>query len=119
MYVLGYLYYLNQTLTRRTPRLPVSNRPGLSARIGAAAGAGLAAWRRARTRRAVRRELSALSDHALKDIGLERRLIDEAAERITAKAERAGAIVRTADGAEMASGEAKGHAPAAGAVGCG
>jgi uncharacterized protein YjiS (DUF1127 family) len=90
MYILGYIYYLNQTLTGGLAYPPAdhiragnTNRseegPGITARIGTALRRAWVTARRRQVRGSVERTLRRLPDWTLRDIGIPRAEIPEAA----------------------------------------
>ena len=90
MYILGYIYYLNQTLTGGLAYPPADrirarnpNRsdegPGITARIGTALRRAWVTARRRQVRGSVERTLRRLPDWTLRDIGIPRAEIPEAA----------------------------------------
>jgi uncharacterized protein YjiS (DUF1127 family) len=104
MYILGYIYYLNQTLTGGLAYPPADhvrtgNRNQAPAkRLGRRApGAGLiGAVRRWWAQRAAERDLQALSDRMLRDIGIQRGEIPKVVARLIAneEAKAARAVAR-------------------------
>ena len=100
MHVLGYLNHLKHTVG---PARVSQARPGILAAARNTARKARAGYRHWATRRAVVRELRAMPDWALRDIGVERAHIREVAESIARKErETGGGACRTFQGAAPA-----------------
>lgn len=98
MYILGYIYYLNQTLTgglaypksghvRAESWSQDEGGPGIVARIGAALRRAWTVARRRQIRGSIVRTLQRMPDWTLRDIGIHRGEISEVAERLVAEDE--------------------------------
>ena len=88
MYILGYIYYLRETLAGGLPAQPVAAGPGLLHGLGKLVREIAAAFAHWRAQSRIERDLAGLPDWALRDIGVERGDIAGLAETLAQPAEQ-------------------------------
>ena len=116
MYILGYIYYLRETLAGGLPTQPVAAGPGLLDALGRLVRTFLAAFGRWQAQVRMERDLADLPDWALRDIGIVRGDIAGLAETLAQPAER---DARSAPQAHTAHSAHSAPAARLSVVGCG